>query len=85
MSQVDRKAKYFGQRGLQAVQHLDVLGVEDLFLFCTLLRVSRQNINSSVSLALTIIDLEVLTRELLGPTNLSGAQIPCVHKKRRLL
>ena len=41
VTRVKCKARYFGQRGLQVVQVLDVLGAEDLFLFCTLLRVSK--------------------------------------------
>ena len=62
------------------MQDFDVFGAEGFFLFCTPLRVSRQGIRSSVSLALTIVDLEVVTRELLGPADLSGAQTLCVHK-----
>ena len=75
-----RKARYSGQRGLQMVQDFDVLGAEGLFLFCTLLRVSRQGISSSVSLALMVIDLEVVIREFLGPADLSGAQTLRVYK-----
>ena len=63
---VRRKARYAGQRGLQAVQDFDVLGVKGLFFFCTLLRVLRQGISSSISLALTIVDSEVVAREFLG-------------------
>ena len=62
------------------MQDLDILDVEDLFLFCTSLTVSRQGIGSFVSLALTLVNLEVVTRELLGPADLSGAQTLCVHK-----
>ena len=80
MTRVYQKARYFGQRGLQTVQNLDVLCSEGLFLLNTLLRVSRQGIGSSVSFALTIVDLEVVTRELLGPADLSGAQTLCLHE-----
>ena len=69
-----QKGRYLGQRGLQTVQNLDVLRSEGVFLLSTPLRVLRQGIGSSVSLVLTIIDLEVVTRELLGPADLSGAQ-----------
>ena len=62
------------------MQDFDVLCSEGLFLFCTSLRVSRQGISSSVSFALTIIDLEVVTREFLGPADLSGAQTLCIHE-----
>ena len=80
MTRVYRKTRYFGQREVQTMQNLDVLRLEGLFLLSTPLRVSRQGIGSSVSLDLTIVDLEVITRELLGPADLSGAQTLCVHK-----
>ena len=62
------------------MQDLDVFCSEGLFLLSTPLRVSRQGIGSSVSLALTIVDSEVVTRELLGPADLSGAQTLRVHE-----
>ena len=70
---VYQKARYSGQQGLYAAQDFDVYGMEGLFFFCTLLRVSRQGISNSISLALTIVDLEVVAREFLGPADLSGA------------
>ena len=39
-----------------------------------------QGISSSVSLALTIVDLKVETREFLSPMDLSGAQTFCVYE-----
>ena len=80
MTQVYQKARYFGQQGLQTVQNLDVLHSEGFFLLSTLLRISKQGIGSSVSLTLTIVDLEVVTRELLGPADLFGAQTLRVHE-----
>ena len=73
LTRVDQKARYSGQQGLQAVQDLDVFCSKGLFLCSTLLRVLRQGIGSSVSLTLTIIDLEVVAREFLGPADLSEA------------
>ena len=69
-----QKARYSGQRGLQAVQDFDILGAEGFFLLCTFLKLSRQSINSAVSLALTIVDLEVVAREFLNLPDLFGAQ-----------
>ena len=71
---VCQKTRYSGQRRLQAMQDFDILGVEGLFFFGTLLRVLRQGINSSISLALTIVNIEVVAREFLSPADLSGAQ-----------
>ena len=62
------------------MQNLDVLRSEGLFFLSTPLRVSRQGIGSSVSLALTILDLEVVTRELLGLADLSRAQTLRLHE-----
>ena len=62
------------------IKDFDVLGAEGVFLFYTLLRVLRQGISSSFSLALTIIDLEMVMRELLDPANLLGAQTLRVHE-----
>ena len=55
------------------MQNLDVFCSEDLLLLNTSLRVSRQSIGSAVSFVLTIVDLEVVTRELLGSADLFGA------------
>ena len=62
------------------MQNLDVLHLEGDFLLSTLLRVLRQGIGSSISLALTIIDLKVVTREFLSPVDLSRAQTLCVYE-----
>ena len=62
------------------VQNLDVFRSEGVFLLSTPLRVLRQGIGSSVSFALTIIDLEVVTREFLSPAGLSGAHTLRIHE-----
>ena len=67
------------------MQDFDVFGAEGLFLFCTLLRVLRQGISSPVSLALTIVNSEVVPREFFGPLDLSGAQGLCLHKLTKIV
>ena len=67
------------------MQNLDVLRSEGVFLLSTPLRVSRQGIGSSVSLVLTIIDLEVVTREFLSPADLPGAQTLRVHELSKVV
>ena len=62
------------------MQNLDVLCFEGVFLLSIPLRVLRQGIGRSVSLALTIIDLEVVTREFLSPADLPRAQTLRVHE-----
>ena len=60
--------------------NFDVLCSEGFFLFSAPLRIPRQGISSSISFALTIINLEIVTREFLDPADLLGAQTLCVHK-----
>ena len=67
------------------MQNFDVLCSEGLFLFSTPLRVLRQGIDSSVSLALTIIDSEVVTREFLGSADLPGAQTLRIHESSEVV
>ena len=62
------------------MQNFDVLCLEAFFLLNTPLRVLRHGIGSSVSLALTIIDLEVVMKEFLSPADLSGTQTLCLHE-----
>ena len=65
---------------MQVIEDFNVLGPEGLFFLCTLLKVLKQGISSFVNLALTIIDLEVVMRDILGLANLFGAQTLGVHK-----
>ena len=51
-----------------------ILSSELIFLILTFLSKPRQSICSCIRLALAIIDSKVITRELLGPTDLSRAQ-----------
>ena len=67
------------------MRDFDVLRAESFFLFCTSLRVSRQGISSSISLALTIVDLEVVAREFLGPANLSEAQTLHLYESAKIV
>ena len=85
LTRVDGKARYSDQRGLQAVQNLDVLCLESLFLRSTLLKASRQGISSSVSFVLTIIDSKVVAREILGLADLFGAQTLRLYKPTQVV
>ena len=67
------------------MQDFDILGAEGFFLFYTLLRILRQGISSSVSLVLTIINLEVVSREFLGPAHLSRAQTLRIHELSKVV
>ena len=67
------------------MQDFDVLCSEGVFFLSVPLGILRQGISSSVNFALTIIDSKVVTREFLGPANLSGAQTLCVHKSLKVV
>ena len=62
------------------MQDFDVLYSEGVFFISNPLRVSKQGISSSVSFALTIIDLEIITKEFLGPADLFRAQTLHIHE-----
>ena len=62
------------------MQDFEVFCLENLFLLSTLLRVLRHSIGSSISLALTIVDSEVVTQEFLSPIDLLGSQTFHVHE-----
>ena len=74
------KARNVGQGELQPVQDLGVFGLKNSFFFGILLRVLRQSICSSIGLTLSIIDTKVIAKELLGPTDLCGAQAFRIHE-----
>ena len=67
------------------MQDFDVLCLEGVFFLSVPLGVSKQGMSSSVSFALTIIDSEVVTREFLGPADLSGAQTLRIHESSEVI
>lgn len=77
---VCQNSRYFGKSGLQPVQNLGVFSSQSSFCFGILLKVSRQGISSSISFTLSIIDLEMVSKKVLSPTNLLRAQAFYVHK-----
>ena len=85
MTQFDQNTRYSSQQGLKAVQALDVFGTEVLFFLCTLLRVSKQGINSSIYISLIIVNLKLVVKEFLGTANMSGAQTLRVHESREVV
>ncbi len=62
------------------MKNLGVFISESLLLGLDLLKKVRQSISRSISLSLTIIDLEVVLREFLGSAELTRAQTFYIHK-----
>ncbi len=67
------------------MKNLEILISESFFLGLASLEEVRQGISRSISLFLTIIDLEVVSRELLGPTDLTKAQAFCMHESTEVI
>ena len=57
-----------------------ILSLKNFLLALALLRIAGQSISSSISLALAIIDAEMVAGQLLGPADLAGAQALCIHE-----
>ena len=62
------------------MKNLGILISESFFLGLASLEEARQSISRSICLFLTIIDLEIVWEELLGPTDLTRAQTFRIHE-----
>ncbi len=62
------------------MQDLGTLDLESFFFLSTLLEVSWQDINSSISFALSIIDPKLVLWQFLSPTDLFRAQVLCIYE-----
>ena len=62
------------------VENLGVFSSKLFFLIITPLKEAKKDGCSFICLALTIIDLKVVTKEFLSPANLFGAQTLYVHE-----
>ncbi len=67
------------------MEDLVVLISKSLFLGMAFLEKARQGISRSICLSLTIIDLEVVSKELLGLADLTKAQAFCIHKSTEVI
>ena len=62
-----------------------ILSSELLLLILASLWKPRQSICSRIRLTLAIVDLEMVSKELLGPADLSGAQALRIHKTMEVI
>ena len=67
------------------MKDLAILSLELIFLILTTPGKPRQSICSCICLTLAIIDSKVITKELLGPTDLSGAQALHIHETTEVI
>ncbi len=67
------------------MKNLGVLISESLFLGLSPLKEARQGISRSISLSLTVINSEGVSREFLGRANLAGAQTLRIHESTEVV
>ncbi len=67
------------------MKNLSVLISERFFLGLASLGEARQSISRSISFSLTIIDSEVVSRELLGLADLTRAQAFRIHESMEVI
>ena len=67
------------------MENLDVFSLKLFFFILTPLREARESIYSPICLALTIINPKMMSGELLGPTDLSGAQALCIYESTEVI
>lgn len=67
------------------MKSLRILSLESLLFFLAALRKARQGISSNIGFILVIIDVEMVTRELLGLPDLERAQASCIYKLAKVV
>ncbi len=67
------------------MKNLSILISKRFFLGLAFLWETRQSISRSISFSLTIIDSEVVSRELLGPVDLMRAQAFRIYKLTKII
>ena len=67
------------------MKDLAILSLELLFLILTFLEKPQQSICSCICLTLAIVNSEIVSRELLGLADLSGAQALCIHETTEVI
>ncbi len=67
------------------MENLEILISESFFLGLASLGEVKQGISRSISLSLTIIDLELVLRELLGPADLTRAQVIGIQESTEVI
>ncbi len=67
------------------MENLSILISERFFLALAFLGEARQSISRNISFSLTIIDLEVVLGELLGPADLMRAQAFRIHESTEVI
>ena len=67
------------------MKNLAILSLELILLILASLRKPRQSICSCICFTLAVVDLKMVSRELLGPVDLSRAQTLCIHEATKVV
>ena len=67
------------------MKDLAILNLEFLFFILAFLEKSRQSICSRICLILAIIDVKIVSRELLGLADLLRVQVFCIHETMKVI
>ena len=67
------------------MENLSILSSKLFFSILTPLREAKESICNPVDLALMIINPKMISEELLGPTDLSEAQVLRIHEPRKVI
>ena len=67
------------------MKNLSILISEHFFFGLASLREARQSISYSISHSLTIINLKVVSKDLLGPTDQLKAQVFRIHESVKVI
>ena len=62
------------------MKNLSIFSLKLFFFIEASLREARYSVCNSISPALSIINLEMISRELLGLSDLTRAQVICIHE-----
>ena len=67
------------------MKDLVILSLKLIFFILASLQKLQQSICSCISFALAVVESKMVLGELLGPTNLSGAQTFCIYEATKVV
>ena len=67
------------------MKNLDILSLKLFFLIMTPLREMKEGVYSSISLASMVVDLKMVSKKFLGPSNLIRAQTFYIHELTKVV
>lgn len=75
-----QNSRYLYQKNLQPIQDLNIFSFQNGFFLAIPLKVSRKDSSNFISLALLIINLEIISRKFVSQIYLFRVQIFCIYE-----